>query len=254
MSELAKTLPVIEKGIQSSYIGGGDGTYSNPYTLGDYQALGSSFTKGWVEMSPGFLSYMQGDYHSFFGGSDYDGSAYWGGSDYVDVSYGGTSDYSGTSEWSNHSDFGCKPSCVFNCYIYLSGGLYDTCDFYQMTKSNLGYEPNEDGGVLTADIPIIGSFAGFCVEELSSGIRIKADGKTLDGRDVMMTFNDGAIDHAVIVTGHIIENGIKYITYHDPTRNEDNKISLDKITGLYGVGIQYVDSPIGGTSYNSSYA
>lgn len=59
------------------------------------------------------------------------------------------------------------------------------------------------------------------IEELvtGSGIAINSTtGKTPDGRSIMMTFNgaNGA-DHAVIVTGTSVVNGVTRINYYDPT-------------------------------------
>lgn len=51
LDELAKTLPVIEKSLQMSYLGGGDGTAANPYTEYEYECMVSSGTwkGGYVE-------------------------------------------------------------------------------------------------------------------------------------------------------------------------------------------------------------
>lgn len=55
LSELAKTLPVIEKDVQSSFVGGGDGTYKNPYTMGEIEPLinNGTFKGGYVKADDG---------------------------------------------------------------------------------------------------------------------------------------------------------------------------------------------------------
>ncbi len=147
---------------------------------------------------------------------------------------------------------GCKPSCVFNCFDYLDGDLYDSCHYYEYTSGNLGYEPRNDGGVPTSDIPAIGSFGGFHVQELTSGVALKKDGTT-NGCNVMMTFNDGNIDHAVIVNGYEYdESGNLMIKYHDPTTGTDGKRADGNYSALYSVAPLYVDSPITGTIDNES--
>ncbi len=39
LDELAKTLPVIEESFQMSYVGGGDGTSANPYTVAEFDRI-----------------------------------------------------------------------------------------------------------------------------------------------------------------------------------------------------------------------
>lgn len=42
LDELAKMLPVIEESFQMSYVGGGDGTSANPYTVTEFDSMCSS--------------------------------------------------------------------------------------------------------------------------------------------------------------------------------------------------------------------
>ena len=51
LSELAKTMPVIEESLQMSYVGGGNGTSANPYTQEEYESMVSSgiWNGGYVE-------------------------------------------------------------------------------------------------------------------------------------------------------------------------------------------------------------
>lgn len=46
LDELAKTLPIIEKEVQKTYIGGGTGTSSDPYTIAEFDSMCSNGT--WV--------------------------------------------------------------------------------------------------------------------------------------------------------------------------------------------------------------
>lgn len=146
---------------------------------------------------------------------------------------------------------GYKPSCVFNCFNYLDGDLYDSTHYYDKTLSNLGYEPATNGGVPTADIPTIGTYGGFHVEELTSGFKLKSDGST-NGNKVIMTFRSGNIDHAVVVTGYDHdESGNLVIKYRDPTNNTVVRRVEGNYSALYSVGTLYIDSPISGAVDNS---
>lgn len=243
LDELAQRMPVLSENVQSTFIGGGNGSRENPFTLWEYEELGSAFTKGWVTVSSDIVSYLTHEYSYYFsggidgfltylGGSGYDGmSGYWGGS-----GYDGASGY-----WSGDSDSGtieCKPSCVFYAFDHFDGDRYDWCHYYNETKKNLGYEPNSNGGVNTSDIPTIGSYGGLLVEELNmkSGIRLTLNGKTEDGCQVMMTFFDGTGDHAVVVTGCTEINGvIQKIYYFDPTNNIIGDIDFDECASFYAV-------------------
>lgn len=51
LEELAKTLPKIEKSFQMSYIGGGDGTSTSPYTAAEFDNMLSegSWNGGYVD-------------------------------------------------------------------------------------------------------------------------------------------------------------------------------------------------------------
>lgn len=143
---------------------------------------------------------------------------------------------------------GYKPSCVFNCFDYLDGDLYDSFHYYEHTSGNLGYEPNNDGGVPTSDIPAIGSFGGFDVQEATSGVALKKD-ETSNGCNVIMTFNDGNIDHAVVVTGYRYdERGNLMIKYHDPTTGANGEKAYGDYSAMYTVSPLYIDSPVRGSS------
>ena len=51
LSELAKTMPVIEESLQMSYVGGGNGTSANPYTKVEFDSMLSNdnWNGGYVE-------------------------------------------------------------------------------------------------------------------------------------------------------------------------------------------------------------
>lgn len=243
LDELAQRMPVLSEKVQSSFIGGGTGTRENPFTFGEYKDLGSLFTEGWVDL-PDSISYLTHDYDYYFGDSGYDMLSFLGGSGYDGASgYWGGSGYDGASGYWDGSDSGennseCKPSCVFYAFDYFDGDRYDWCHYYNETKKNLGYEPNSNGGVKTSDIPTIGSYGRLLVEELNmeSGIRLTLNGKTEDGRQVMMTFFDGIEDHAVVVTGSTEINGImQKIYYFDPTNNIMGDIDFDNCASFYAV-------------------
>ena len=64
LSELAIMLPVVENEIQTSFVGGGAGTRTDPFTLWEWEEMGTSFRKGWVEFSPNVVSYLTQDYYT----------------------------------------------------------------------------------------------------------------------------------------------------------------------------------------------
>lgn len=236
--ELAKRMPTLNEKVQATLVGGGNGTRENPFSLSEYMDLGDLFQTGWVDL-PDSISYLTCPYSVYYSSSGLDDMSGYdnnNGTGFLDESGNYTNLDSGI-EYDDSCN--CKTSCVFNCFTYLSGDIFDTCYFYYMTKSRLGYEPTADGGVLTSDIPTIGSFCGFDVQELSDGVCLKTDG-TLNGIPVMMTFNQGNIDHAVIVTGCSNSNGNAVLSYHDPTTGKNGEIESQNITGLYSVGILYL--------------
>ena len=97
LSELAMMLPVVENEIQTSFVGGGAGTRTDPFTLWEWEEMGTSFTKGWVEFSSDTISYLKMDYYSYFSGNGYD--------DYYNDYYndeGGTSLYNDTDTSNNN--------------------------------------------------------------------------------------------------------------------------------------------------------
>lgn len=97
LSELAMMLPVVEEKVQTSLFGGGSGTLTDPFTLMEWEEMGTSFTKGWVEFSSNILSYQRTDYYSYFGGS-----AYGDGDSDNDCDEGGTSLYNDTDTSNNN--------------------------------------------------------------------------------------------------------------------------------------------------------
>lgn len=70
LDELAKTLQVIEESFQMSYVGGGDGTSANPYTVTEFDSMCSSnnWNGGYVEG----MGYVANDTY-IYGNSTYPG-------------------------------------------------------------------------------------------------------------------------------------------------------------------------------------
>ena len=126
LSELAMMLPVVEEKVQTSLFGGGSGTLTDPFTLMEWEEMGTSFTKGWVEFSSNILSYQRTDYYSYFGGS-----AYGDGDSDNDYDEGSTSLYNDTdtSSTSNVSDF---PDMDLVAAALLS----NQNDFYHQLKNS----------------------------------------------------------------------------------------------------------------------
>lgn len=76
LEELAKSLPVIEKSIQMGFIGGGNGTSADPYTLAEFDSMSDSgnWNGGFVMglNGEGVLSYVSSDTFNY-GSSSYPG-------------------------------------------------------------------------------------------------------------------------------------------------------------------------------------
>ena len=147
---------------------------------------------------------------------------------------------------------GGKDSCVFNCFDYLDGNLYDVSHYYEYTLKRLGYAPGPNGEVHTSDIGIIGSYGGFDVSELTSSFSLSSNGCT-NGGNIIMTFNDNGIDHAVVVTGYgYDEKGNLTLKYYDPTFKTNGFKTMGDYSALYRVGTLLIDSPISsGTTSDS---
>lgn len=79
LTELAKRMPVLNEKKQVAFVGGGNGTREDPFSLSEYMDLGDLFQTGWVDF-PDSISYMTcpyGEYYSSSGldyssGNDYD--------------------------------------------------------------------------------------------------------------------------------------------------------------------------------------
>lgn len=147
---------------------------------------------------------------------------------------------------------GYIPSCVFNAYDYLDGDIYNANHYYEQTSGNLGYVPTSSGGVNTSDIPTIGSYGGFDVREIPAGSGVTTSGYTTNGERIMMTYNSGGIDHAVVVTSVSKDSsGNAVYHYYDPTNKKYGTVYNNQYSALYSVGYIYTDSPVSG-SYDSS--
>ncbi|WP_316793714.1 hypothetical protein [Pedobacter frigoris] len=129
--------------------------------------------------------------------------------------------------------------CVFNVFDYLDGSAHDY-DFYSLSTSyNLGYTPaSNGGGVSTSDIPTIGGYGGMNVYELSGSVTISVGGMTSAGERIMMTFAGATpgINHAVAVTGRVVEDGVTYVKYYDPTTGQNGRRVAGEYASLYAVG------------------
>lgn len=68
----------------------------------------------------------------------------------------------------------------------------------------------------------------------------------------MMTFGgaNGA-DHAVVVTGTSVFNGVTYVNYYDPTINQSGFRQNNDYSGLYAVGTTGT-APYSGSVYGGS--
>ena len=159
LSELAKTLPVIEKDVQASYIGGGDGSRNNPYTMAEIETLieNGTFKGGYIKDSAGSVDY-------------------WIGVATVSAS---------SSSNSNNSDSNSWLQDAIDC------GLIPSYDYYNSLASNQYFESAGNGGYngSYADgftLPILGgtedaanytSIVGKAIEQNGGITRIGSDGK-----------------------------------------------------------------------------
>lgn len=239
LDELAQRMPVLSEEVQSSFIGGGIGTPTSPYTLEQYKNMGTSFTSGWVDF-PDSVTYLKTDYYSYFGISFFDNNT---------LPFGGLSGncYSG-NVWMSGSVYNYKGSCVFNCLDYLDNDI-DGVEtgynwrYYSKRYLDSGGKVGNDGRVNPGDINKIAGYGGYSVSELGNRQEISyafnneldADG-TMAGNSVMLTFYDptAGIDHAVIAKGKVA--GKREFKYFDPTTGREGTIPVGKVTGLYVIG------------------
>ncbi len=95
LSELAQKMPVLSEEVQSSYIGGGDGSKKNPFTMEEYISQSFSFKSGWVDLhGNNNPEYMTCCYHYY---SNYGSGSFLGYSGFIDNSgnyYGNFGSYS----------------------------------------------------------------------------------------------------------------------------------------------------------------
>lgn len=261
LDELAQRMPVLSEKVQSSFIGGGNGTsVSDPYTFEQYKAMGNTFVKGWVDL-PDSISFLRIDYDTYmetYGG--YDGvSGYWGGSGYDGASgYWGGSGYDGASGYGSGSDSGennsdgtieCKPSCVFYTLNYLDGDDdYDMCD-YSRDYINSGGSVGPRGEVSATHLHRIASFGGLKLTHVNDASTINPNDGTVNGCGVMMIIPyEKGLYHAVVLTGYKTEDGKRILTYYDADPNAEQKTG-EKPVGeciLYAVSrVESVVKPSG---------
>jgi hypothetical protein len=131
-------------------------------------------------------------------------------------------------------------TCVFHCFSYVTNVSWQS---HVIAAVSAGYNPYDSGGISHSDISAVGNLAGLSVSEITSSTSFTFNNsteKTSTGGTVMMVFNYGNKDHAVIVTG-ISSNGT--ISYYDPA----NKCSGTRSKGSYST--LYSMSASSNTSY-----
>lgn len=271
LDELAQRMPVLSEEVQSTFIGGGDGSsVMNPYSFEQYKSMGITFVKGWVDL-PDSISFLRIDYDTYmaansgsYGSSGHLGdSGYynWGSSDptgYWDSDLGvfvwGVSG-SESGEFPNLVTDWWKPrpSCVFYCLDYIDGNRNYDWTFYSLKYMRSGGEVGNNGGVSPDDINQIVSYGGLdIIQESSVSSEIKkmlgqADGNgKIGGNSLMMAYYDASkrLDHAVVVTKCEYNMWTeKYIiSYYDPTAAKrggsitSGTILSDSVKHLYVVG------------------
>ena len=238
LDELALRMPVLSEEVQSTFIGGGDGSENNPFTLSAYKDLSRQFrfNSGWVDWdSCSDPELMTKDYYSYMGISRFEDMNWSGGMS------GGMS--GNINPPFLESDFCYKRSCVFDCFDYLDGDSH-SWRYYSEKYLKSGGAVGNDGGISNDDDIIkIASFGGFNVRRATSKDdllaminRIERDG-TVDGERVMMRIPTATIDHAVIVTGYIwdVEKEKYMISYYDPKKNKSEFIYHGDIKNLYTI-------------------
>lgn len=233
LDELAQRMPVLSEEVQSSFIGGGDGSENNPFTLSEYKDLSRQyrFNSGWVDWdSCSNPELMTKDYYSYMGINRFEDLAWSGGMS------GGMS--GNINPPFLESDFCYKRSCVFNCLDYLDGDSH-SWRYYSQRYQHDGGEVLDNGGVY--DIEKIARYGGFNIDEYKYRSQAKdalnqmdENGK-INGASLVLTYHDNekGIDHAVIVEGYIEVNGMREFWYYDPTNKEWGAKSVSEITHLY---------------------
>jgi len=124
--------------------------------------------------------------------------------------------------------------CVLQCYSYVSGHSVEW--WANTVQYNFGYNVYEEGsgGLQTSDIVPLGAYGGLNVNDISntSPSFSNSSGKLSNGATLMMTFNHGSQDHAVIVTG-ISPNGS--ISWRDPSNGNTGTQAPGQYSGLYSI-------------------
>ena len=166
----------------------GKGSEKDPYQLGEVTVSPPNNNGGYYGGSPNY------DYRNE-GNTPYNGERpYWtyggGGGSYA-PSYNNPEEVITPPQLSTQQlqPRPCKTSCVFNVFDYLDGGRHDACFYYETLKRNTGREPQANGGVWTSDIPIIGGYGGFNVQEMSPYQQLRLNGRSYpNGNQVIMSF------------------------------------------------------------------
>lgn len=95
--ELAKRMPVLNEKKQVAFVGGGNGTRENPFSLSEYMDLGDLFQTGWVDF-PDSISYMTCPYGEYYSSSGLDVTS---GCDYESGLFGDSGSYGGSGSENN---------------------------------------------------------------------------------------------------------------------------------------------------------
>lgn len=176
LDELAQRMPVLSENVQSSFIGGGNGSWENPFTFGEYKDLGSLFTEGWVDL-PDSISLLKHPYDYYFGDSGYDMLSFLGGSGYDGASgYWGGSGYDGASGYwdgesydSYYSEGNPDANNLDELIALLPTSLWDKLEgkVYVRVDPKLG-QPGKykSGGRITISSLDLDALLGECVHAI----------------------------------------------------------------------------------------
>lgn len=120
----------------------------------------------------------------------------------------------------------------------MDGYMTGSNSYYWNTVYNLGYDPSQNGGVRTSDIPTIGRYGGLTVTDIGSGgFWISGSGTIIHGQRIMMLMGGaGDLGHAVVASGTQLNgSGGVEILYYDPTTGTAGKVQNGQYSGFYAV-------------------
>ena len=122
--------------------------------------------------------------------------------------------------------------CLLHVYSTISG--FSVEDLVGRVVTGLGYNVYEKGGIEPDHILNVAYFAQLYVTQIQADFSFNnTTGKLPNGSTLMITYNTGIRDHAVIATNY--DNSTETFTFMDPQNSIVGPIHESQVIGYFSV-------------------